>query len=72
MRLLSIIANPLACMRLLIGYFIAYFSFFPWIHRQRAKRRVDPDCLQPEARLYCLLFSESLMANLEKLAHACL
>lgn len=42
--------------RLVIGYFIAYFSFFPFIHRHRAIRRKDPHALQPEARLYWLLY----------------
>lgn len=43
-----------------IGYFIAYFSFFPFIHRHRAIRRKDPDALQPEARLYWLLWTAPL------------
>lgn len=43
--------------RLLVGYFIAYFSFFPGIASQRKKRIADPDSLQPEARLWWLLFT---------------
>ncbi|KAL9035086.1 MAG: hypothetical protein Q9214_006752 [Letrouitia sp. 1 TL-2023] len=41
---------------LLIGYFIAYFSFFPVIHRHRAIRKKNPDALSPEARLWWLLY----------------
>ena len=44
--------------RILVGYIIAYFSFFPFIHRHRQIRRKDPDALQPEARLYWLLYSK--------------
>lgn len=44
--------------RLMVGYLMAYFSFFPWIHRHCRVRERDPDALQPEARLYWLLYSE--------------
>ncbi len=50
----------LAFIPIAIGYFIAYFSFFPFIHRHRAIRRKDPDALQPEARLYWLLWTAPL------------
>lgn len=50
----------LAFLPIAIGYFIAYFSFFPFIHRHRAIRRKDPDALQPEARLYWLLWTAPL------------
>lgn len=43
---------------LLIGYFIAYFSFFPFIRRHRAIRSKNPNALQPEARLYWLLYGK--------------
>ncbi|MCJ1279306.1 hypothetical protein MMC21_007130 [Puttea exsequens] len=49
-------AQGLAFIPIIIGYFIAYFSFFPFIHRHRQIRRRDPDALQPEARLYWLLY----------------
>lgn len=50
---------PLTFMfRILVGYFIAYFSFIPWIHKHNRVRERDPDGLQPEARLYWLLFGE--------------
>ena len=49
-------AIGLAFIPIIIGYFIAYFSFFPFIHKHRAIRRKDPDALQPEARLYWLLY----------------
>ncbi|KAI9850619.1 MAG: hypothetical protein M1838_005333 [Thelocarpon superellum] len=50
----------LAFIPILIGYFIAYASFFPFIHRHRQIRRKHPDALQPEARLYWLLFTAPL------------
>jgi hypothetical protein len=46
----------LAFIPLLVGYLIAYLSFLPWIHRQIQVRRKNPDALQPEARLYWLLY----------------
>ncbi|KAL6721485.1 hypothetical protein ACLMJK_000589 [Lecanora helva] len=49
-------AIGLAFIPINIGYIVAYFSFFPFIHRQRKIRSRDPDALQPEARLYWLLF----------------
>ena len=36
---------------------MAYFSFFPSIRSQRIKRARDPDSLQPEARLWWLLYT---------------
>lgn len=40
-----------------VGYFIAYASYFPWIHRDRKQMREHgPDSLQPEQRLYWLLY----------------
>lgn len=36
---------------------IAYISFIPFIWKQRNQLRKDPHSLQPEARLYWLLFS---------------
>ncbi|KAI9818059.1 MAG: hypothetical protein M1827_000683 [Pycnora praestabilis] len=52
----GIIAIGLAFIPIVIGYLIAWFSFFPFIHRHRNIRRKDPDALQPEARLYWLLY----------------
>ncbi len=52
----TVITTGLAFCSILIGYFIAYFSFFPFIHRDRQVRRKDPDALQPERRLYWLLY----------------
>jgi len=57
--------------RILVGYFLAYFSFFPWIHRHCRVQERDPDALQPEIRLYWLLWGEctkalhSFFANLD-------
>lgn len=42
--------------RLLVGYILAYVSFLPWIHRHCRVRERDPDALQPEIRLYWLLY----------------
>ena len=40
-----------------IGYFIAYFSFWPWIWKdQKTRAKHGPDALQPERRLKWLLF----------------
>ncbi|KAL9103666.1 MAG: hypothetical protein Q9163_001325 [Psora crenata] len=47
----------LAFVPLLTGYLIAYVSFFPTIASQRKKRAKDPDSLQPEARLWWLLYT---------------
>ncbi|KAL8918318.1 MAG: hypothetical protein Q9208_007405 [Pyrenodesmia sp. 3 TL-2023] len=56
----SVISTGLAFIPLLIGYFIAYFSFLPGIRRQCHHRRSKPDTLQPEARLYWLLWTAPL------------
>ncbi|KAI4163572.1 MAG: hypothetical protein LQ342_002844 [Letrouitia transgressa] len=50
------IALGMTFVPLLIGYFIAYFSFFPVIRRHRAIRKKNPDALSPEARLWWLLY----------------
>ncbi|KAI9855314.1 MAG: hypothetical protein M1824_006164 [Vezdaea acicularis] len=52
----GVIETGLAFIPIAVGYIIAYFSFFPFIHRHRQIRRKDPDALQPEARLYWLLY----------------
>ena len=52
----TVITTGLAFCSIVLGYFVAYFSFFPFIHRDRQIRRRDPDALQPERRLYWLLF----------------
>lgn len=44
----------------MVGYIIAYVSFFPWFHKHCRVRERDPDALQPEARLYWLLYSEHI------------
>lgn len=56
----GIIATGMAFIPLLVGYFIAYFSFFPFIRRHCQIRKKDPDALQPEARLYWLLWTAPL------------
>lgn len=56
----SVISTGLAFIPLLIGYFIAYFSFLPGIRRQCHHRKNKPDTLQPEARLYWLLWTAPL------------
>ncbi|KAI4128340.1 MAG: hypothetical protein LQ338_002785 [Usnochroma carphineum] len=56
----GVIGTGLAFIPLLVGYFVAYFSFFPFIRRQCQIRKNDPDALQPEARLYWLLWTAPL------------
>ncbi|KZV67056.1 MFS general substrate transporter [Peniophora sp. CONT] len=47
----------LAFIPIMIGYFIAWFSFFPFIRKQmKIRNRDGPDALAPEARLYWLLW----------------
>ena len=56
--------------RIAIGYVIAYASFIPWIARQRRQLREDPGSVQPESRLWWLLFSASLpLLSLWVIAH---
>lgn len=47
----------------MVGYFIAYFSFFPWFHKHCRVRERDPDALQPEARLYWLLWGKYVLLS---------
>jgi len=51
----------LAFIPLLIGYIIAYFSFFPFIIKQTRIRKQDPDALAPEVRLTWLLYTVPLL-----------
>ena len=46
--------------RIFVGYLLCYASFIPVFRWQANVRRKDPDKLQPEARLWWLLFSKSL------------
>jgi MFS family permease len=52
----------LAFIPLLIGYFLSYLSYLPWIHKFRGIRRKDPERLKPEIRLWWLLFLAPLEA----------
>ncbi|KAJ5638917.1 hypothetical protein N7528_001307, partial [Penicillium herquei] len=56
------ITTGLAFIPILVGYFIAYFSFLPWIKYHSNIRERDPDGLQPEARLYWLLWVAPLLS----------
>ncbi|KAI4236343.1 MAG: hypothetical protein L6R40_006182 [Gallowayella cf. fulva] len=56
----GIIATGLTFIPLLVGYLIAYISFFPTIHRQRQNRKKNPGTVPPEARLYWLLWTAPL------------
>ncbi|KAK2757558.1 hypothetical protein FQN54_004527 [Arachnomyces sp. PD_36] len=57
----STVEIGLAFIPIIIGYIIAYFSFFPVIRKQqRSILRQDPDGLQPESRLWWLLFTAPL------------
>ena len=57
----SAVHFSLAMFALLIGYCVAYFSFFPVIRRQDRVRRADPARLTPESRLWWLLFLAPLL-----------
>lgn len=52
------IASNLAFLPILIGYFIAYFSFFPFIRKNVRDRHANPknERVQYESRLWLLLF----------------
>jgi hypothetical protein len=52
----STIGIGLAFLPILISYFLAYLSYLPSIHHFRGIRRKDPERLQPEVRLWWLLF----------------
>ncbi|OJJ49495.1 hypothetical protein ASPZODRAFT_60078 [Penicilliopsis zonata CBS 506.65] len=52
----------LAFIPILVGYIIAYFTFLPWIYHHDRVRERDPDGLQPEARLYWLLYVAPLLS----------
>jgi hypothetical protein len=47
----------------MVGYVLAWFSFLPWIHRHCRVLERDPDALQPEVRLYWLLWGRSLLSS---------
>ncbi|KAI4149530.1 MAG: hypothetical protein L6R39_002480 [Caloplaca ligustica] len=56
----SIVEIGLAFIPINIGYLMAWITYFPFLHRQRQIRRRDPNALQPEARLYWLLYTAPL------------
>lgn len=58
----STVQIGLAFIPINLGYLLAFLSFFPTIHSQRKMRRKDPDSLQPEARLWWLLYVAPLEA----------
>ena len=48
---------------IVLGYFIAYVSYFPWIARDRRTiKQHGPDAIQPESRLYWLLWLAPLLS----------
>jgi len=51
----------LAMIALLIGYCVAYFSFFPVISRHNHRREIGDPTLTPESRLWWLLFLAPLL-----------
>ena len=55
----GIIATNMAFAPILIGYFIAYFSFFPAIEKNRRERKMYPnnERIQYESRLWWLLYT---------------
>ncbi|KAL8645648.1 MAG: hypothetical protein Q9226_007207 [Calogaya cf. arnoldii] len=56
----SVIATGLAFTPLLVGYMLAYLSWFPTIRRQCHARKTNPDKVKPEDRLYWLLWTAPL------------
>ena len=42
--------------RSIIGYIVAYLTFLPVIYHHNKTRKVDPDKLSPESRLWWLLW----------------
>ncbi|KAH9833412.1 major facilitator superfamily domain-containing protein [Rhodofomes roseus] len=56
----SVEMQGVAFVTIAIGYCIAYISFIPFIWKQRNQLRKDPHSLQPEARLYWLLYTAPL------------
>ncbi|KAL8773505.1 MAG: hypothetical protein Q9209_001609 [Squamulea sp. 1 TL-2023] len=56
----GVIATGLAFIPLLVGYFLAYLSWFPTIRRQCHARKTNPGGVKPEARLYWLLWTAPL------------
>ncbi|KAF3482598.1 polyamine transporter 4 [Arthroderma uncinatum] len=50
----------LAFIPIMIGYFLAYFSFFPIIMKDKRAMSRNPDALEPESRLWWLLFTAPL------------
>lgn len=44
----------------IIGYIISYFTFLPVIWHHNKTRKIDPDKLSPESRLWWLLWRKCL------------
>ncbi|KAG5302329.1 multidrug transporter [Histoplasma ohiense] len=56
----SLIQIGLAFIPILIGYFIGYISFLPVMVKHRKIHRKSPNTLEPESRLWWLLFTAPL------------
>ncbi|KAK2749124.1 hypothetical protein FQN55_003826 [Onygenales sp. PD_40] len=56
----STIQIGLAFIPIMVGYVVGYLSFIPVIVRHRKIYRKDPDGLEPESRLWWLLFTAPL------------
>ncbi|OAL75673.1 MFS multidrug transporter [Trichophyton violaceum] len=54
------IQTGLAFIPIMVGYFLAYFSFFPVIMKDKRAMARNPDGLDPESRLWWLLFTAPL------------
>lgn len=66
--MLSLVSNDAACLpeiannsSSIIGYIISYFTFLPVIWHHNKTRKIDPDKLSPESRLWWLLFLAPLL-----------
>ncbi|DAA74757.1 TPA_exp: putative MFS multidrug transporter [Trichophyton benhamiae CBS 112371] len=54
------VQTGLAFIPIMVGYFLAYFSFFPVIVKDKRAMARNPDGLDPESRLWWLLFTAPL------------
>ena len=58
----GIIAQGMAFVPIVIGYVVAYVTYFPILRKHELIRRRDPHHLQPESRLVWLTYTAPLLA----------
>lgn len=59
----SIVQTGLSFIPLLVGYFLAFLWFLPFIRRDNMKRDRKPGSVQPESRLVGLLYTAPLLSG---------